>query len=101
MNGSPSGRDAGRKGRGGAGRQGGGDGGVSEGADLVARDGFVFEEGGAELGERFAVAGEQIAGAGFGFGQEGGDFLVDQPLGALGVAAWRGHGVTGGWLAVA
>ena len=33
------------------------------------------------------VAGEQVPGAGFRRGQQGGDFLVDQPLGVLGVTA--------------
>jgi hypothetical protein len=40
----------------------------------------LFEQGGGELVEGVAVAGEQVAGAGFGLGEDGGDFLVDQPL---------------------
>jgi hypothetical protein len=58
-----------------------------EGADLVAGDGFLLQQGGRELVEGFAVAGEQVAGAGFRLGQQGSDFLVDQPLGVLGVGA--------------
>jgi hypothetical protein len=73
-----------------------------DGADLVAGDGFLFEQGGGELVEGLAVAGEQVAGAGFGLGQQGGDFLVDQPLGVLGVAACGGErGIAGGRAAVA
>ena len=56
-------------------------------ADLVSGDGFLRQQGGRELGESFAVASEQVTSAGLGPGQERGDFLVDQPLGALGVAA--------------
>ena len=41
---------------------------LGEGADLVAGDGFVFEQGGGEPVEGVAVAGEQVAGAGFGLG---------------------------------
>src|SRR5580693_9869538 len=75
---------------------------LDEGADLVAGDGFVFQQGGGEPVEGFAVTGEQVAGPGFGLGQEGGDFLVDQPLGVLGVAACGGGcGVPGGRAAVA
>ena len=37
------------------------------------------------------MAGEQVPGAGFGAGQQGGDFLVDEPLGVLGVAARCGE----------
>jgi hypothetical protein len=37
---------------------------LDEGADLVAGDGFLFQQGGGELVEGFAVAGEQVAGAG-------------------------------------
>ena len=59
--------------------------------------GFLFQQGGGELGEGVAVAGEQVAGAGFGVGQQGGDFLVDEPLGVLGVAARAGQrGVAAG-----
>jgi hypothetical protein len=50
---------------------------LDEGADLVAGDGFLFEQGGGELGEGLPVAGEQLPGAGFRLGQQGGDFLVD------------------------
>src|SRR4029077_5180354 len=65
-------------------------------------DGFLFEQGGGELVEGLAVAGEQVAGAGFGLGQDGGDFLVDQSLGVFGVAACRaGPGVGGGRAGVA
>ena len=39
------------------------------------------------------MAGEQVLGAGFGLGQQGADFLVDQPLGALGVTARGERGV--------
>ena len=60
---------------------------LGEGADLVPGDGFLLQQGGGELGEGVPVAGEQVPGAGFGVGQEGGDFLVDQPLGVLGVTA--------------
>ena len=64
---------------------------LGEGADLVAGDGFVFQQGGGEPVEGVAVGGEQVAGPGFGFGQEGGDFLVDQPLGVFGVPACAGQ----------
>jgi hypothetical protein len=52
---------------------------------VVAGDGFLFQQGGGDLGEGLPVAGEQVPGAGFGLGQQGGDFLIDQPLGVLGV----------------
>jgi len=58
----------GREGRKVVGGQGRGAGGVEEGADLVTADGFVFQQGGGELGEGVVVAGEQVAGAGFGGG---------------------------------
>jgi hypothetical protein len=48
-----------------------GHGGPGDGADLVAGDGFVFEQGGGELVEGVAVGGEQVAGAGFGLGSRG------------------------------
>ena len=79
------------KGRGGAGGQGGGAGCLDEGADLVAGDGFLLQQGGGELVEGFLVTGEQVPGPGFRLGQDGGDFLVDEPLGVLGVAARRGE----------
>jgi hypothetical protein len=60
---------------------------LGEGADLVAGDGFLFQQGGRQPVEGLPVAGEQVPGAGFGPGQDGGDFLVDQPLGVLGVTA--------------
>jgi hypothetical protein len=60
-----------------AGRKGRRAGGSDEGADLVAGDGFLLEQSGGELGEGLPVAGEQLPGAGFRFGQQGGDFLVD------------------------
>ena len=44
-----------------------------EGPDLVAGDGFLLQQGGGELGEGLPVAGEQVPGAGFGLGQQGGD----------------------------
>ena len=94
--------DAVRQGGGGAVRQGGGGGRPGDGADLVAGDGFLFQQGGGEPVEGVAVGGEQVPGAGFGVGQEGGDFLVDEPLGVLGVAARAGQrGVAGGRGAVA
>ena len=75
---------------------------LGEGADLVAGDGFVFQQGGGEPVEGVAVAGEQVPGPGFGAGEQGGDFLVDQPLGALGIAAWCAESrVAGGRVAVA
>jgi hypothetical protein len=75
---------------------------LDEGADLVAGDGFLLQQGGGELGEGFPVAGEQFPGAGFRPGQQAGDFLVDQPLGVLGVAAWcRERRVAGGRATVA
>src|SRR5487761_1649972 len=101
------GRDPGREGRGGAGRGADGGGGcgrggevggggcLEEGAYLVAGDGFLFEQGGGELVECVVVAGEQVGGAGFGLGEQGGDFLVEQPLGVLGVAARGGAWVAG------
>ena len=70
-------------------RQEGGRAGLGEGADLVAGDGFLLEQGGGELVEGLSVLGEQVAGSGFRPGQQGGDFLVDEPLGVLGVAALR------------
>ena len=73
--------------RGPAVRQGGGASRLSQGPDLVAGDGFLLQQGGGELGEGLPVAGEQVPGPGFGLGQQGGDFLVDQPLGVLGVTA--------------
>ena len=60
---------------------------LGDGPDLVPGDGFLLQQGGGELGEGLPVAGEQVPGAGFRLGQQGGDFLVDQPLGVLGVAA--------------
>ena len=65
----------------------GGAGCLGEGPDLVPGDGFLLQQGGGELGEGLPVAGEQVPGAGFRLGQQGGDFLVDQPLGVLGVGA--------------
>jgi hypothetical protein len=50
---------------------------LDEGADLVASDGFLLQQGGDELGEGLPVAGEQLPGAGFRPGQQSGDFLVD------------------------
>ena len=70
-----------------AGGQGGGAGNPGEGADLVAGDGFLLHQGGGELGEGLPVAGEQVPGACLGLGQQGGDLLVDEPLGVLGVPA--------------
>ena len=58
-----------------------------EGADLVSGDGFLFQQGGGELGEGLPVAGEQVPSVGFRLGQQRGDFPVDQPLGVLGVTA--------------
>src|SRR6202451_3796101 len=63
-----------------------------EGADLVPGDGFLLQQSGGELVESLPVAGEQGPGAGFRLGQQGGDFLVDQPLGVLGVTAGGGEG---------
>ena len=65
----------------------GGAGCLGEGPDVVPGDGFLLEQGGGEPGEGLPVAGEQVPGAGFRLGQQGGDFLVDQPLGVLGVGA--------------
>src|SRR5712691_6982124 len=90
------------EGRGRGVRQRGGEGRLSEGPDLVTGDGFVLQQGGGELDEGLPVAGEQVPGAGFRLGQQGGDFLVDQPLGVLGVGAWGGERwVPGGRAAVA
>jgi hypothetical protein len=61
--------------------RGGGAGRLDEGADLVAGDGFLVQQSGGEAGEGFAVAGEQVPGPGFGGGEQGGDFVVDQLLG--------------------
>ena len=58
---------------------------------MVPGDGFLLQQGHDELGEGLPVAGEQVARPGFGLGQQGGDFLVDQPLGVLGVAALAGE----------
>src|SRR5580698_928127 len=90
----PCDRTRGRRpqGRGPAIREGGGADRLGEGADLVAGDGFVFQQGGGEPVEGVPVAGEQVPGPGFGVGQESGDFLVDQPLGVLGVAGSAGEG---------
>src|SRR5712691_7318014 len=83
---------SGRQGRGGAGREGLGcrGGGMEEGPYLVAGEGFLLEQGSGELGKGSFVAGEQFPGTGFCPGEQGGDFLVDQPLCVLGVAAQRG-----------
>jgi len=35
--------------------------------------------------------GKQVAGAGFGPGEQGGDLAVDQPLGEIGIAAGDGR----------
>src|SRR5580698_6978213 len=90
----PCDRTRGRRpqGRGPAIREGGGADRLGEGADLVAGDGFVFQQGGGEPVEGVPVAGEQVPGPGFGVGEQGGDFLVDQPLGVLGVAGSAGEG---------
>jgi hypothetical protein len=50
---------------------------LDEGTDLVTGDGFLFQQGSGELGERLPVAGEQLPGAGFRLDQQVGDFLVD------------------------
>jgi hypothetical protein len=68
-------------------RQRGGAGRLGEGTDLVPGDGSLLQQGGGEPVEGVPVAGEQAPGAGFRLGQQGGDFLVDQPLGVFGVAA--------------
>ena len=73
---------------------GGGERGL-QGGDAGIADG-TGGQGGGELGEGVPVAGEQVAGAGFGLGQQGGDFLVEQPLGVLGVAALGQRGVPAG-----
>ena len=73
-----------------------------EGPDLVPGDGFLLQQGGSELGEGLPVAGEQVPSAGFRLGQQRGDFLVDQPLGVLGVTACGGErGIAGRRPAVA
>jgi len=79
----------------------GGAGRLGEGPDAVPGDGFLLEQGGGKPGEGLPVAGEQVPGAALGRGQQGGDFLVDQPLGVLGAGgcgaesgmAGRGAGV--------
>ena len=68
-------------------RRGGSAGRLGDGPDLVPGDGFPLQQGSGELGEGLPVASEQVPGAGFRLGQQGGDFLVDQPLGVLGVTA--------------
>jgi hypothetical protein len=73
---------SGRAGCGGGGRQSG-RAGLGQGADLVAGDGFLFQQGGGELVEGLSVLGEQVAGSGFRAGQQVGDFLVDEPLGNI------------------
>jgi hypothetical protein len=65
----------------------GGAGRLGDGPDLVPGDGFLLEQGGGELGEGLPAAGEQVPGAGFRFGQQGGGFLVGQRLGVLGAGA--------------
>ena len=55
--------------------------------NLVPRDGFLLQQGRGELSEGLPVAGEQVPGPAFRPGQQRGDFLVDQPLGVLGVPA--------------
>src|ERR1700761_2041750 len=65
--------------------------GLGKGADLVAGNSFLFQQGGGELPEGFLVTGEQVPRTGFRRAQDGGDFLVDQPLGVLGVTAWCGE----------
>src|SRR5580693_8368943 len=83
------GRVPGGEGRRAAGGQGGGAGNPGEGADLVTGDSFLLHQGSGELGEGLLVAGEQVPGAGLGLGQQGGDLLVDEPLGVLGVPTGR------------
>jgi hypothetical protein len=58
----------------------------------------VFQQGGRELVERVKVRGKQFPRAGFGLDEQRGDFPVDQPLSALGVATWRERGVRAGRL---
>ena len=60
---------------------------LGKGPDLVPGDGFLLQQGGGEPGEGLPVAGEQVPGAAFRRDQQGGDFLVDQPLGVFGVGA--------------
>ena len=65
----------------------GGTGCLGEGPDAVPGDRFLLEQGGGKPGEGLPVAGEQVQGAAFRLGQQGGDLLVDQPLGVFGVGA--------------
>jgi hypothetical protein len=91
-----SGQGSGREGCRRAGPQRSGAGSLGEGADLIAANGFLLEQRIGELGEGLSVLGEQVAGPGFRAGQQVGDFLVDEPLGVLGVAALAEGGVPGG-----
>jgi hypothetical protein len=74
-------------GGGGCGGRGAGVGRLEEGADLVAADGFLLQQGGSQPVEGFSVAGEQVAGRSLRLGQDGGDFLVDEPLRVFGVTS--------------
>ena len=56
---------------------------------------------GGELVEGLSVLGEQVARSGFRAGQQVGDFLVDEPLSVLGVAALPEGGVPVGLAGVA
>ena len=67
---------------------------MEQSADLVAGDGFLFEQRAGEQVERLDVPGEQLTRAGFRGGQQVGNFLVQQPLGLLGVAARGKRGMT-------
>src|SRR5580704_16624532 len=75
--------------------QGGSACGLDECADLVAADGFLFDQGGGELVQGLQVPGQQVPGAGLGAGQQGGDLAVDEPLGLLGVGARGGESRVG------
>lgn len=45
---------------------------LDEGADLVAADGFLLQQGGSQPVEGFPVAGEQVAGLSLRLGRDGG-----------------------------
>jgi hypothetical protein len=64
---------------------------MDERSYLIAADGFEIDQGGGELVEGLHVRGQQLPRAGFGPGQQGGHFTIDEPLGLLGVAV-RGSG---------
>jgi hypothetical protein len=57
---------------------------MEQGTDLVAGDGFPLEQRAGEQVEGLDVPREQVTGAGFRGGQQGGSLLVQQPLGLLG-----------------